>query len=254
MNIIQFGKSERVRIAASRLSSALADRSGDLILLPIPTTRDGTHITGCDVALSSALDGVGQGTVVVGYAIPASLCDRLSGNGALVLDAAHDEDFLASNAAITADGTLGRILTESRRAPRDLSVGIIGYGRIGSRLMSRLMFLGARVSVITTRQSVRLSLGESGVDCRDGDDPDRFSGLDIIVNTAPAETVSESEMAEMSRGGVWVIDLASGKYLSDSPALTKLPSVPDMMYPESAGRLYADLALRALDGEITPKT
>lgn len=254
MNIIQFGKSERVRIAASYLSATAADRGGDLLLLPIPTTRDGVHITGCDVALSALTDRVGKGTVAVGYAIPLSICYALSDAGATVFDAAEDEDFLAENAAITADGTVGRILTESRRAPRDLSVGIIGYGRIGSRLLSRLMFLGARVSVISTRRSVRLSLGESGVDCRDGDDPDRFSGLDIIINTAPAPTVSEAELSDLSANGVRVIDLASGKYLPDSPVLEKLSSVPDMMYPESAGRLYADFALRALDGKITSKT
>lgn len=254
MNIIQFGKSERVRIAAAYLSDEYSDRGGDLILLPIPTTRDGVHITGSDTTLASLADRVGHGTAVVGYAIAAGLYGSLSSLGARVLDAAADEEFLSENAAITADGTLGRILTESRRAPRDLSVGIIGYGRIGSRLTSRLMFLGGRVSVISSRRSVRLSLGESGVDCRDGDDPDRFAGLDILINTAPAETVSPAEMAALSAKGVRVIDLASGKYISDSPALVKLSSVPDMMYPESAGRLYADFVIRALDGRNSQKT
>lgn len=246
MKIRKTGSSGRVAIAARALETLLAHRGGELLLLPIPTTRDKIHLTGTDKTLRETLCGVGRGDAVLCYGLPEELRLELRERGVAACDASLDEEFLAENAAITADGALGRLLTGLDRAPCDLAVGIIGYGRIGSRLLSRLLFLGARCAVISSRHEVRLSLAECGVECREPASPDRFSGLDALINTAPAEVMTDGELAALLSEGVTVIDLASGHFLPDDPAVLKLSSVPDAMYPVTAGRLYAEYAVRML--------
>ena len=72
-----------------------------------------------------------------------------------------------------------------------------------------------------------------------------FSGLDILINTAPARQIDDS----MLQNDTKIIDLASGRVFDDSPRLIKLSSIPDTFYPITAGRLYADAIIRGLWGD-----
>ena len=161
-----------------------------------------------------------------------------------MLDPSRDEEYISANANLTAIGTLGRILTEEHAAPCQLSVGIIGSGRIGSHLARYLMFLGARVTVFTSKSELRRDLamlGVSGVDsCALTDSADRLRDLDILINTAPAALIPKD--ASVALTDTRVIDLASGTNIPESIHYESWQSVPAAMYPESAGReLYLSI-------------
>ena len=242
MEIRLFGGGKRllecVRILTERLSGA----KGELLLLPIPTARDKKYITDTDVRVEDVLPFLSPDVTVVGYNIPAVIESGAASAGVRFFDASLDEEFLLGNAILTAKGTLGYLLTRYDRDVADLSIGVVGYGRIGRELVRLLLLLGGRVKVYTTRPSVALELGESGVmaevigektDCRD---------LDILINTAPAKQLDEERLPpELD-----IIDLASGSIFEPSGRLIKLSSVPDKFYPKTAGRLYAEAALRFL--------
>ena len=151
---------------------------------------------------------------------------------------------------MTAVGAVGYILTTDSRVPSDLSFGIVGYGRIGSSLVRMLLFLGARVKVFTSRILTRLELGMcgvgSGLNCDTAVGGVDFSGIDILINTAPknmAEHFGDGKIPPEMR----VLALASGDNFSGVSGVEFLPSLPERMYPESAGKTYFDAVMRFLN-------
>lgn len=221
-----------------------------IIILPIPTSRDGVHLSGTDRLVSEVSGTVSVGDAVCGYAIPKKDKEMMLRRGARIYDAAEDEEFLLENARLTAEGTLGHILTGSKKSVRDMKVGVVGYGRIGRYLTNMLLSLGCAVRVYTSKNATRLELGECGVESEymsadDGIIPN-LKGLDIIVNTAPKPLgkTFEGGIAQ----GLCVIEVASGDNFAGVSGVLRLPSLPDRLYPESSAVLYFDGIRRHLFG------
>ena len=251
MKIIRLGGGERLKICARAIEDWRYGKNlscESLIILPIPTTRDGATICGCGSSLCDLFSLAGPGVMIAGYGIPQAVKDRLLLLGANVYDAAEDEDFLMENARITAHGALGRIMTETDRDVGELSVGVIGYGRIGSNLSELLLFLGARVRIFSGSEDKIISLAMEGADAC-GVDSGNFSDLDILVNTAPKRILSEKKEAELLSSGVRIVDLASGKNFS-SDEVSVMASIPDKMYPISSGRMYAKYIIQAIEAMV----
>ena len=249
MEIRTFGVGGRLCECKLRLSEKIGNHfSGRVLLLPIPTTRDGVHITGTDVALTELLSEVDSNTVTVGYGIPHNIAYEIRSMGGAVFDAGEDEEFLEANAEITARGALGWILTEGRKDATDLKIGIIGYGRIGKCLLRLLLFLGAEVTVYTTKASVAEELCVEGIAARVFPWNICEDNLDLLVNTAPARLVPSDE-EERFLLNARILDLASGKIFGEHENLTKLASIPEAFYPVSSGAVYADRIIGFLELE-----
>ena len=246
MKIRNFGAGGRALECERILDSRLACiTDGELILLPIPTTRDNKYITKTAFTIEDICAMIDTKTKIAGYGIPRRLLSAASENGAMVFDAGLDEEFLLQNAELTARGAIGHILTHLDRDLGDTTVGVVGYGRIGKSLVKWLLRYGAHTVLYTGRREVMIDMGEMGVSARLVGENADFSDIDILINTAPARQVDESRLNVKTE----VIDLASGKVFENSPNLTKLSSIPDAFYPLTAGRLYAEAILRGLWGE-----
>ena len=242
MEILSFGGGRRLRECQRLLEITSGGLTGRLILLPIPTTRDNIYLNGSDMPLSSVSSLLRPGDTLAGYGIPANLAPE----GVSVYDAALDERFLSANALISARGALGYLLTNFPRDIADMSLGLVGYGRIGRALLRYLLALGADPTVYTRREEIALELGAVGVKCSVLQSESDLSSLDILINTAPARQIDESRLGEETV----ILDLASGSIFSDSPRLVKLASIPEAYYPLTAGRLYAEGILRHMDMEV----
>ena len=229
------------------LESVTGTLSGRLILLPIPTTRDNIYINGTDLTLGSVVPLLTSESTLVGYNIPRDLISNAEAVGAAVYDAGRDERFLMENAIISARGAIGYLLTNFTRDIADMKIGIVGYGRIGRALLRYLICLGSSPILYTGRQEVAVELGSSDVDCRVLGEECDLAGLDILINTSPTAQISIEELDPMTK----IIDLASGKPFPTSDRVTKLSSIPDAMYPLTAGRLYAEGILRFFDMEVS---
>ena len=250
MNIEIFGEGERQKSAEKLLSGESLDF--DIKVLPIPTSRNGEHITGTEFRLDDFAKEVKNGEFVIGYGLTETFKERLAKNGALCYDAASDEEFLVENAYITAVGTLGYILTTAKKIPADMKFGIIGYGRIGSCLTRLLLFLGASVKIFSSKKLTRIELGLCGIETPDIEMLDfkceNVSGLDFILNTAPTN-LSRLFPEKRVPPDMRVIDLASGDSFPGVFGVEYLPSLPNRMYPLSAGNAYARRALLWLRGK-----
>lgn len=244
MEIRTFGVGGRMAECKRLLSDRLASEGGRLIILPIPTARDDRYISTTTVEQADISAMLSGSDALVGYGIPPGIMRAAARSGAFVYDAAFDERFLSDNAELTARGCIGYLLTRAGRDLRDLSIGVVGYGRIGSRTVRWLLNFGARVKVFTNRESVAIELGEMGVGAETVGTVCDFSEIDVLINTAPAVQIDEKQLRPDTR----IIDLASGRIFEPSDRLTKLPSIPESYFPITAGRLYAEAIIRALEG------
>ncbi len=248
MTIKAYERSVRSDVLEGLLSECpLLSEVERVIILPIPTTRDGEHISGTGESVSGAVADAGVGTLVVGYGIPPAVIEALSGRGAIVCDSLLDEEFLLENATLTALGTLGVILTSEHRALWDMNIGVVGYGRIGKELVRMLMYLGAAPTVFTTRQEVCLELCECGVRAELSLATSDLGKLDLVINTAPAQIFDTTEGGGFP-ASLRVIDLASGVNFPGITSVEKYPSLPAKRFPYSAGRAWFNSVKRYLSG------
>ena len=96
-----------------------------------------------------------------------------------------------------------------------------------------LLYLGARVRVYTSRQATRIDLCEYGIASAESCESADLSGIDILINTAPAVIFSIDAVPPELR----IIDLASGDNFPGRD-VERYPSVPAKMLPVSAGRAW----------------
>jgi len=248
MEIITFGGGERLLYCQNRLKQIASANLGKIVLLPIPSvSRDG-FIKGSSIPPRSVIDAADEGSLVARYALPECLVESLLEAGSFVYDAETDEDFLLENARLTAHGALGHILSDLKKDVSALRVAIVGYGRIGAEMLRLLLFLGAEITLLTTRERVARELGEMGVSARFLDGRADLSGFDLVINTAPARLFDEKTPGIFD---CQIFDLASGDVLPSLPNIKKLSALPEKMYPETAGEKYADAILRAFFSEVT---
>lgn len=237
MNITIIGNDPRLRAAQKALAGA--DVSGSLYLLPIPTERPGTL---------PVLSGIspGAGDTVVGYGIGDARAAAFARDGARVFDLERDETFLLENAELTALGVLYHLTAALPRAPRDESIGILGCGRVGRALLKLFCYLGARLSVYTTKTEDKEALPSLGVSVYPSR-PFCPHGEDVLINTAPAPLLSPEVFGEKPP---LIFDVASGENVPDSLGAQRLPALPVKLFRESAARVYLSAVRRAVGGDL----
>ena len=246
------GNDSRLKCCGELIERNMGQVARELYLLPIPTSPDGQTINKTKESFLNFSARVCVGAIVVGYEIPRPLRAALVERSAIVVDVARDEEYLSANADLTADGTVGRMLTESRSALCDISVGVIGYGRIGQRLVRDLMFFGSRVTVFTSKKELRDDLALLGVGSVDsmnieGADADAILGsFDFLINTAPARLLGGESVKTLA--SVRVIELASGDNFPDGLVYDRFSAIPAVMYPKSAGKVLYEAVARMIGG------
>lgn len=258
-NIYTYGDDERVSICRIYLEEHKIGTEACIFILPIPSTRDGEIITGTDKKLSELAAELSVGDVVIGYGMPDSFINASEAQGAECIDACCDEEYVQNGAAQTAVGTVAKLLCSGSLAPEELRIGIMGFGRIGKKLSELFVFLGSAVTVFTSRSELKLELGRLGINsvsdnelclAREGLLPNPFESLDVLINTAPAEKLKESDAQWLS--SVRVIELASGNNIPSNIPYERYVAVPARLFAKSAGLAYGKFAEREIR-KILPK-
>ena len=204
-----------------------------LIVLPIPTSRDGNRLTNTDIEIKNVLENVCGKTLIIGYEIPLKWVEEMHKLGAAVCDSSLDEEFLKENGRLTAECTIGVLINSTSRSLSEMSFGVVGYGRIGKWLLRYLSYLSAKVTVYTRSIDTRLDLAQSGVYCENSEEPCVSPSLDVLINTAPRAIFSKASFS--GNENVRIIDLASGDNFPFLERVEKYPSIPAKMLPFSAG-------------------
>lgn len=210
------------------------------LLLDVPSFRDGMLRNGDhpDTLLSALPSGIHiwGGNLQHPSLTPFHTTDLLL-----------DEQYLITNAAITADCAM-KIATPLLQNPwKNTTVLIIGWGRISKHLGKLLQDVGC-APVITSRNAIQRaalqSLGYSAAD--PGELPSILKGFQVIFNTAPA-TVIPADHSSLCANAI-KIDLASKKGI-EGPDVIWARGLPGIHAPERSGKLIADTIIRIMKEE-----
>lgn len=235
--------------AASRYAAAFLAQAGlELVDHPTPEV---THLLldvpgfGADGllrgggAVEKILETLPQYITVVGGNL-----EHPSLEGYRKMDFLQNADYLAQNAAITADCALQVAAPLLSTTIRHSPALIIGWGRIGKCLGQLLKAVGNDVTVAARNPADRAMLHALGYKTSD---PANLASLlpqyRVIFNTVPELILKQEQMA-LCKNCV-KIDLASRKGLEGDDVI-RARGLPGVYAPETSGALIANTFLKRL--------
>ena len=221
----------------------------DALMLPLPTSLDGTHLF-----TPFLKDGEGLRMETLFYAAPDKLWLVGRFGEALRLRAERENirwiDYFDSeilqlkNALPTAEGAIEIAMRELPVVLDGTKVAVIGYGRIGEVLSTKLKLLGAEVTVYARRLTVCARAELLGCFAKQiVQDSDLIFDKDtrVIFNTVPHRLLTRSVLQALYKECI-IIDLASAPGGVDMTAAEALgicsiwaTALPGKCAPESAG-------------------
>lgn len=212
------------------------------LLLPVPSFESDGRIRGGGILEHILAELPEQVCVIGGNLAHASL------TGYHTIDLLQDPEYLAKNAAITADCALRIAVNRLPVALKDCPVLILGWGRIGKCLARLLQALGAEVTVAARKPSDRAMLQALGFHSAD---PAKLEPIlrrfRILFNTVPQPILSDAQVFHC-RPDCIKIELASVRGIG-GPQVIQANGLPGKTVPETSGRLIADSIIRILDAK-----
>ena len=203
------------------------------LLLPVPTNMS-------KEALEPLLTQVSPNVTIIGGNLTMPIPARNA-----TIDLLQDESYLAENADITADCAIRIAGNALPRVFAGCQTLVIGWGRIGKCLATRLKATGADVTVAARKESDRAILRALGykteVPCELCHSLVRYR---LIINTVPKEVLSQQQTVHC-RPDCVKIDLASVRGIIDHGVIWAR-GLPGQDAPESSGHLIARSILRLL--------
>ena len=229
------------RYLTDRGFQILSDTAPDVthLLLPVPSFEPDGRIRGGGI-LEHILTDLPKDITVVGGNLhhPALV-------GYHKLDFLQDAEYVAKNAAITADCA---IRLASRELPviwEDCRVLILGWGRIGKCLAAQLKAMGAKVIVSARKAADRAMIQALGYRSIDTSRPEaELPHCRVVFNTIPQSVLSQEQTA-MCQPECLLVDLASQKGM-DGKDVLHARGLPGKDAPESSGILMARTMIRMI--------
>ncbi len=228
------------------------------VILPLPVTRDGTHVSSPlsaaePVPLSRLLSFIPKGTLLLGGNMPPALVRAAEERGIRTADYFAGEVLKIKNAQPTAEGAVAIAMHEMMCTVKDCRAAVLGYGRIGRALAPMLRALGARVCVFARNPNDRAWAEVEGADAIPFSElSNKIGAFDVIFNTAPSRVIS-SEMLDTLRSDTVLIDLAAAPGGADEAEAAsrgiryiRALSLPGRMSPYTAGKIIAESVLEIL--------
>ena len=224
--------------------SEKAIEDADLVILPLPLTRDGVTLkapfASAPIALDELLPLFHREQVIVGGAFPADYAEKIRQSGAMPYDPLTDLGFVSANAKATAEGAIATAIAQSPDLLAHSRCGILGYGRIAKPLCSLLLAMGADVTVYARSADAREDASSHGYEALDLSQlPATVTDLSLLFNTIPHQLF---DWERLLPAHCTVLDLAP-IYPHQASRVIRCPSLPAAYSPRFAGRLLGEYSL-----------
>lgn len=227
----------------------------DIIILPLPATRDGrylnTPLSNLEIWLDDDFARLFLGKRVFGGMLPKLMATSPLWKGVDCRDYYSREELVTGNAYLTAEGAVGLAIQEYEGGLGGARCLITGFGRIGKALCYMLKGMGAQV-FCSARKSSDLTairaIGAQPVGYEEIAQP-----FDLILNTVPAQVVG-AETLRQQRRDTLIMELASAPGGIDLEAAGSLglrvlaaQSLPGKMSPKASGELIKETVYHMLE-------
>ena len=225
----------------------------DIVLLPLPASRDGKNLNvgtlrdSEDITLDEIIDCCSQNgnSLILGGMLRQDFCQHANEKGIEAVDFYHDEALQRKNALPSAEGAIMVAMQNTDRVFCGMNVLICGYGRIGKIIAKKASLLGADVTVVARRDEVLCEIAMEGHTAVRFSEVDSFvdaiNSCDVIFNTVPGNVINGNILRSISNLPLY-IEIASSPGGIDASAardrgmrIVYAPSLPGKYAPASAG-------------------
>lgn len=218
-------------------------KSSDILILPVPTTRDNqTVFTPLDARkiLLSDIEKLSIGKRVFGCNYKFKTADYID-YGAL-------DSFAILNAVPTAEGAIKIAIENTPFTLWGSEILVIGYGRVGKILADRLKKIGAIVTVSARKPQDFATLNALGFNYINTNELNNsplsyniiFNTVDFeVLNPQSLENTSTSLLVDLSSKGGFDLEYAKEKGIT----AIKAPSLPAVYSIDTAGEILANTVL-----------
>lgn len=247
---------------AGRLNQVSQERLAagcDLVILPLPATRDGMNLNAPLSHEGIPLDD-SFARQFSGKRVLAGMPGKLMATSAMwqeidCRDYYAQEELVTGNAFLTAEGAIGLAIREYEGTLGGSRCLVTGFGRIGKALCRMLKGMGAQVYCAARKASDRAAIRATG--SYPLDYGQLAQPFDLIINTVPSLVLEEAMLACQSPDAL-LMELASAPGGIDLPAAERLglrvlnaPSLPGRMSPKAAAELIKESIYHILDESAT---
>lgn len=183
-----------------------------VVVGPIPFSSDKVHLLTpfCleKIKIDSVIEEIKGKTILAGN-FSEEVRKKLDENKVKYVDLIKREEFSVLNAISTAEGTLEIILRETQKTVHGSKILVLGFGRVGKVLSSKLAGIGANVFCEARKKEDLAWIKAYGYNSIELNDLNKRLGeFEIIVNTIPSVVLDESNLDYVNKDTL-LIDLAS---------------------------------------------
>jgi dipicolinate synthase subunit A len=231
------------------------------LILPMPAFDERGYVAhpfaACEEMEASELFGrIGGRIPVFGGRVSARIFALAADCGVNISDYAVSDEVQIRNAVPTAEGAIALAMGALDVTLHGARAAVLGYGRVGYALASRLRALGAQVSVAVRKARDMARVACAGCCARSLGDADLTKALcegafDVVFNTIPVPLISDEVLGRIPPCTV-MIELASapGGWSPKAEHVCRTiyaPGLPGICAPRTAGIILADGLLRVLE-------
>ena len=236
----------------------------DIIVLPLPVTRDGKHINSDPknglISIEELIFLLKEGMTVMAGMINSDTAQRIVSKGVALYDYYKSEVLTILNSVSTAEGVIYELIGNSKINLQGSKSLVTGYGKASSAICKLLYSLGSEV--VVSARSERDRIVAAAHNCKAiplYDINENSDDLDFVINTVPALVIDEKVICRLKKD-CFILDIASAPYGTDFEAAEKYgitakkaPSLPGRISPRSAGEAIAKTILGIEKGEVSLK-
>ncbi|WP_352401196.1 dipicolinate synthase subunit DpsA [Anaerotignum sp.] len=209
-------------VCAASLEEAM--QNADIIVAPVPFTKDGIHLLTKDntiVYLTDFCANLKQNQVLFGGNISKVVLEAAKEKNVVCYDFMKMEDVAMDNAITTAEGAIAEAITLSKQNINQEVSLILGYGRCAKAIAQRLKGMNAKVIISARRLDARQEALAEGYGVVSLEDlASCTSQAQFIFNTIPTMML-DARLIEIMHPDAVIIDIASAPGGTDFDACKK---------------------------------
>lgn len=241
-----YGLAKEVKDSCCYCASSLEDAisRSDIIIAPIPFTRDEATITAMnplpDMSIDHLYSCLDSNKLFFAGDLRESVRKVLIQKHIPFFDFMDNNHVAILNAVSTAEGTIMEAIRLSHYNLHNSQCLVLGYGRCAKVLARKLKGLDTKVCIAARKKDCLSYASAYGFDCFPISDlKENIWEFDFIFNTVPARILTKEILLELSEEAT-IIDIASA------------PGGVDFLAAKELG-INANLCL-GLPGKVAPKT
>nr|WP_312576912.1 dipicolinate synthase subunit DpsA [Sedimentibacter sp.] len=234
--------------------------SSKTVITPIPFSRDKTYITTNDnscngniLSVETFLANLQPEHFLIGGNIPNEVTEFCSRKTIPYFDLMKNDNISMLNAISTAEGAIAHAIYKSNINLHHSNVLVLGYGKCGKVLASKLGALGAKVSVCARSKIALTEAYTNGFERLEFDMlKSEIKNYNYIFNTIPAIILNDELLSNIS-SETTIIDIASSPGGVDYKAAKEFNinahsclGIPGKISPKSSAEILAENILPIL--------